>query len=62
LFALAQSNHIEVIDVVALSTQRRTRVLPAPQNAVDVFASLDGRQLYVLVGTSSVGNLQVFDL
>jgi hypothetical protein len=37
------------------------QVLPAPANSLQVLVSADGSELYQLVGTTSYGNIQVFE-
>jgi hypothetical protein len=60
LFVLAENDNVDSVGVVNVATERRTTVLPAPSNSVGIVVSLDGTQIYLLVGTASVGNIQVF--
>lgn len=50
------------VSLIDLQTEQTTAILPAPANCVGVFASPDSRYLYMLVGTQTVGNIQVFHL
>jgi hypothetical protein len=47
------------VGVFNLSLQSQVRVLAAPAGCVDLVPSIDGTHLLVLVGTSTVGNIQV---
>ena len=48
------------IGVFNLSTQEQKGVLPAPAHSTGLVVSIDGTRVYVFVGTSTVGNIQVF--
>lgn len=47
------------IAVVNMRTESVTQVLPAPANARRIVVAADGASLYAVVGTSSVGNVQL---
>ena len=48
------------VGVFNVSLESQTRVLPAPANTIDIAVSSDGATLYAFVGTSTVGNVQLF--
>ena len=50
------------VGVVDTSTQSQVSSMPAPTNCVDLQISNDSRFVYDLVGTSTLGNIQVFPL
>ncbi|MHB1517716.1 MAG: YncE family protein [Acidimicrobiales bacterium] len=50
------------VGVVDLATESQTMALPAPAHSVDVQVSPDGRTLYLVVGTSTYGNVQLLSL
>jgi len=50
------------VGVVDIATESQTRALPAPANSVGLQPSADGRSLYLVVGTSQIGNIQEFSL
>lgn len=60
LYALKGGGSVRNVAVVSTATESVQRVLPAPAGAVGVQVSADGTDLYDLVGTSGVGNVQVF--
>jgi len=53
------ADNVAVVDV---ATESQVRALPAPTHSVGVQASLDGHSLYLVVGTATYGNIQVFAL
>ena len=48
------------VGVFNAANERQLRVLPAPAHGVTVVTSIDGAQFYVLVGTPTIGNIQVY--
>jgi len=60
LYVLKGSGGVDDVSVVMTTTERQVAALPAPADCVGLELSLDGRQLYELVGTPSIGNIQVF--
>jgi hypothetical protein len=60
LFVLKGAGSDMNVGVFNVGTERQTKVLPAPTNSVNVQVSLDATQIYVLVGTPTVGNIQVY--
>jgi hypothetical protein len=50
------------VAVVDVATEKVTKALPAPANALDIAISQDGRTLYDGVGTPTLGNVQAFSL
>jgi DNA-binding beta-propeller fold protein YncE len=50
------------VAVVDVATESQTRALPAPADSVGLQLSADGRSLYLVVGTSKIGNIQEFSL
>jgi Tol biopolymer transport system component len=48
------------VGVIDVATEAQTKVLPAPADSVAVQVSPDGGSLYVVVGTPTVGNVQVY--
>ena len=50
------------VGVVDTATESQTRALPAPADSVGLQISPDGRTLFLVVGTSSFGNVQTFPL
>lgn len=50
------------VSSIDLQTEQTTTVLPAPTNCVGIFLSPDSSYLYMLVGTPTLGNIQVFHL
>jgi len=60
LFVLKGSGNAMNIGVFNVDTEQQRKVLPAPSNSIDVLASIDGTHIYVLVGTPTVGNIQVY--
>jgi DNA-binding beta-propeller fold protein YncE len=50
------------IGVVDIATESQTRALPAPADSVGIQPSSDGESLYLVVGTASIGNIQVFSV
>jgi len=60
LFVLKGSGSTMNIGVFDANTERQRKVLPAPANSVEVLASIDGTHIYVLVGTPTIGNIQVY--
>ncbi len=61
LYVLRNAGEDASVAVVNVATESVRRVLPAPVNSRQVLVSADGNELYQLVGTSSYGNIQVFD-
>lgn len=59
LFVLKIVNGDANVGVFNLATDNQERLLPAPAGTVDLQPSLDGSHLYLLVGTPTVGNIQV---
>ena len=57
LRSVAGGANIAVMDV---ATESQTRALPAPADSVGLQPSADGRSLYLVVGTSNIGNIQEF--
>ncbi|MHB8318854.1 MAG: YncE family protein [Acidimicrobiales bacterium] len=62
LFILKGITALSNISVVSIQTQSTIGVLPAPANCVGIQISSDGSQLYALVGSPNIGNVQVFTL
>lgn len=62
LFVLRKDDGGDSISVVKSATEAQTNVLPAAANSVGLVVSLDGTQLYNLVGTAQYGNIQVISL
>ena len=50
----------ENVGVFNVSLESQTKVLPAPSDTNDIAISSDGATLYAFVGTSTVGNVQLF--
>jgi len=50
------------VGVVDTATESQTRALPAPAHSLGLQVSPDGRTLFVIVGTSSFGNVQTLPL
>jgi hypothetical protein len=48
------------VGVFNTQTEQQLDVLPAPANSVGVLVSIDVTHIYVLVGTPTLGNLQVY--
>ena len=61
LYVLRNAGQDDSVAVVNVATESVRRVLPAPADSRQVLVSADGNELYQLVGTSSYGNIQVFD-
>jgi len=59
LRSVAGGENIAVVDV---ATESQTRALPAPAHSVGLQPSVDGQSLFLIVGTSSIGNIQEFPL
>lgn len=62
LYVLKQAGSGTNVGVVDLATERQTGALPAPAHCVGIVVSPAGGHLYDLVGTASMGNVQVFPL
>ncbi len=62
LYVLKSTDGGVNVGVVDVQTESQTRALPAPANSVGVEPSIDGRSLYLVVGTNDIGNIQVFPL
>lgn len=62
LYVLKSTAHGADVGVVDVATESQKRALPAPADSVGLQPSTDGRSLYLIVGTSSIGNIQVFTL
>ena len=62
LFVLKRAHGETNVGEFGLSTQSQERVVPAPAGSVDLQPSLDGSHLYLLVGTATVGNIQVIPI
>jgi len=62
LFVLKGTGNAMNVGVFSVETERQLRVLPAPANGVDLLVSIDGSHIYVLVGTPTVGNIQVYQV
>jgi hypothetical protein len=60
LFVLKGSRDGSNIAVFNAATGQQRKVLPAPADSVDVLTSIDSTHIYVLVGTPTVGNIQVY--
>ncbi len=60
LYVLKTAGQAENVGVINVATQRQTGAIPAPANTVDIQVSLDGTQIYDMVGTQRYGNIQVF--
>ena len=50
------------ISVIDLATETQVNALPAPAHSVGLQLSPDGRSLYLVVGTPTLGNVQQFPL
>lgn len=61
LYVLRNAGEDANLAEVNVATEDVRRVLPAPANTRQVLVSADGNELYQLVGTSSYGNIQVFN-
>ncbi len=59
LFVLKKVKGGDNVGVFNVTTEEQKKVLAAPAGSVDVIPSLDGAHLYLLVGTPTVGNIQV---
>jgi hypothetical protein len=59
LFVLKDVRGGANVGVFNVATEQQKKVLPAPAGSVDLVPSLDGRHLYLLIGTPTVGNIQV---
>jgi len=62
LYVLRSTATADNVAVVDVATEAQVRALPAPAHSVGVEASLDGHSLYLIVGTGTYGNIQVFAL
>lgn len=62
LYVLKHAGSGTNVGEIDLATERQTGVLPAPAKCVGIIVSPAGGHLYDVVGTSSVGNVQVFPL
>ncbi len=62
LYVLKSTSSGADVGVVDVATEAQVRALPAPAQSVGVQASLDGHALYLVVGTTTYGNVQVFTL
>lgn len=60
LYVLKTAGQAQNVGVINVATQRQTKAIPAPANTVDIEVSIDGSQLYDMVGTQHYGNIQVF--
>jgi hypothetical protein len=60
VFVLKGAGATMNVSVFNAATERQLRVLPAPAHGVAVVTSIDGAQFYVLVGTPTIGNIQVY--
>ncbi len=60
LYVLKQVGASDDVGIVNVATQRQMTAIPAPGDTVDVQVSLDGSQLYDMVGTQRYGNIQLF--
>jgi DNA-binding beta-propeller fold protein YncE len=60
LYVLKQVGASDDIGIVNVATQRQTTAIPAPSDTVDIQVSLDGSQIYDMVGTQRYGNIQLF--
>jgi hypothetical protein len=60
MFVLKAAGAGSNIGVFNAATGQQRKVLPAPANSVDVLTSIDSTHIYVLVGTPTVGNIQVY--
>lgn len=59
LFVLKQVGNGANVGVFNVATEEQTKVLPAPRYSVGLVSTLDGEHLYLLVGTATIGNIQV---
>lgn len=62
LLVLRHADGTLAVDVVDLDTQGIDSVLPAPASCTGLFVGENGAGLYMLVGTDTVGNVQLFSL
>jgi DNA-binding beta-propeller fold protein YncE len=62
IYVLNSDGSIDDVGVIDANTERQTKALPAPTNAVGLQVSIDGQSLYDIVGTPSYGNVQVFPI
>lgn len=62
LYVLKDTNGGAAADVgvIDTATETQTRALPAPAHSVGLQLSPDGQTLYLVVGTSGYGNVQLF--
>ena len=60
LFVLKGPRSRPNIGVFNAATGQVRKVLPAPANSVDLVTAIDNAHIYVMVGTTVVGNIQVF--
>ena len=61
LYVLRNAGEDANVALVNTATESVQQVLPAAAHSVQVLVSADGSELYQLVGTSSYGNIQVFN-
>ena len=62
IYVLNSDGSVDDVVVIDASTERQTKALPAPTDAVGLQASIDGQSLYDIVGTPSYGNVQAFPI
>jgi DNA-binding beta-propeller fold protein YncE len=60
IYVLNSDGTVDDVGVIDANTERQTKALPAPTDAVGLQVSIDGQSLYDIVGTPSYGNVQVF--
>lgn len=58
LYVLKGQGVVRNIAVVSVATESVLRVIPAPAASRQLVMGLDGRELYVVVGTKTYGNVQ----
>lgn len=60
LYVLRGPPNVRTVDVVDVAKEGQTAALPAPANSVGLLVGLNDVGLYLLVGTPTVGNIQLY--